>query len=281
MKKRVILLLLALPAGFLLIAGFYRPASTKLVSPETLYSWRSRIPADAPLRIEEAAGPGFAVVELFTSEGCSSCPPADAVLARIAAENKDNVYVLGFHVDYWDRLGWKDAFSNAAYTHRQQEYGRVLRLSSIYTPEAVVNGEREMVGSDEKALRSVIAEDLKKPGGKKIVLHAVGAGAGTGAGAGVTIKVNYQVADRGEDVLYLALVQAHAETKVGAGENNGKKLEHVNIVRDLKTAAGSAGSVEFAAPQGLTAKDCKVIAFLQSNKGGGITLTGASGADIP
>lgn len=248
MKKGVILCLLALSGVF-------------------LYSWRSRIWTD------QAAGPGFAVVELFTSEGCSSCPAADVVLAKIAAENKENVYVLGFHVDYWDRLGWKDAFSSAAYTQRQQEYGRVLRLSSIYTPQAIVNGEKELVGSDEKVLRSVIAEDLKKPGGKKIVLHAQGVGA--------AINVNYQVADRGEDVLYIALVQAHAETRVGAGENNGRKLEHVNIVRDLKTAAaGGSGSVDFLAPHGLAAKDCKVIAFLQRNKAGGISITGAGGAEI-
>jgi hypothetical protein len=253
MKKRVILFVLVLPAVFLLVVGFFS-------------SWRSRVPVSE-------AGPGFAVVELYTSEGCSSCPPADVVLGKIAAEYKDNVYVLGFHVDYWDRLGWKDAFSSAVYTQRQQEYGRVLKLSSIYTPEAVVNGEKEMVGSDEKALRSVIAGDLKKPAGKKIVLHALGAGA--------AIKVNYQVADRGDDILYIALVQAHAETRVGAGENNGRKLEHVNIVRDLKTAAaGNAGSVEFGLPQGLKAKECKVIAFLQNNKGGGLSLTGAAGADI-
>ena len=220
------------------------------------------------------AEPGFAVVELFTSEGCSSCPPADEVLAKIAAENKDNVFVLGYHVDYWDRLGWKDAYSSAAYTRRQQDYARVLRLSSIYTPQVVVNGGKEMVGSEEKTLRSVIGEDLKKPGGKKIALQ-------TGSD-GKNIKVTFQTTSRDEDILYIALVQSHAETRVGAGENSGRRLQHINIVRDLKTApAGNSGSVIFAIPQGLQAKDCKLIAFLQNNKAGDLSLTAAAGAAIP
>src|SRR5450432_2216288 len=265
MKKRAILFALVIPAIFLLVAGSYRRITWNSWSPEAPDARRTLVPV--------SGSPGFAVVELYTSEGCSSCPPADEVLARIAADYKDNVYVMGFHVDYWDRLGWKDAYSNAVYTRRQQEYGRVLRLSSIYTPQVIVNGEKEMVGSEEKNLRSVIAGDLKRPGGKKIILQA--------SSDGASIKVNYQVADRGGDVLYIALLQSHAETKMGAGENNGRRLQHINIVRDLQTAAaGDAGSVNFALPQGLKGKDCKLIAFLQRNNEGSLSLTGATGADI-
>src|SRR4051812_5679316 len=83
---------------------------------------------------------GFAVVELFTSEGCSSCPPADEAVANLLASYSANVYVLGFHVDYWNNLGWKDAYSSAGYSQRQQKYGSILHLSSIYTPQAIVNG---------------------------------------------------------------------------------------------------------------------------------------------
>jgi hypothetical protein len=217
---------------------------------------------------------GFAVVELFTSEGCSSCPPADAVLVKIATEYKDNVYVLGYHVDYWDRLGWKDVYSNADYTRRQQDYAKVFKLGSIYTPEAVVNGEKEMVGSQEGALRSAIGEDLKKPGGKRITLHA--------SSDGRSIKADYLLTDPGDGLLHIALVQSHAESQVGAGENSGRRLQHINIVRDLKTApAGSSGTLEFSIPRGLQAKDCKLIAFLQENKTGDLGLTGAAEADIP
>src|SRR5439155_1000874 len=94
---------------------------------------------------------GFALLELFTSEGCSSCPPADALLARLASEARRSgrrVYALSFHVDYWDRLGWKDRFSSAAFTQRQGDYARRFRLASLYTPQLVVNGAQEIVGSD-------------------------------------------------------------------------------------------------------------------------------------
>src|SRR5579859_6695441 len=108
------------------------------------------------------AAKGFAVVELFTSEGCSSCPAADALVATVQKEDKDlPVYILSFHVDYWDRLGWKDAFSDAAYSDRQREYARWLRLSSVYTPQVVVNGHQEFVGSDAVKLREAISNGLQ------------------------------------------------------------------------------------------------------------------------
>src|SRR4051812_8827061 len=81
------------------------------------------------------ASSGFAVVELFTSEGCSSCPPADNVVAKLLKEHNSNVYVLGYHVDYWDDLGWKDIFSNNIFTQRQKAYAKAFKLSSIYTPQ--------------------------------------------------------------------------------------------------------------------------------------------------
>src|ERR1700712_5296387 len=89
---------------------------------------------------------GFAVIELFTSEGCSSCPPADAVIAKVEKESADKpIYILAFHVDYWNRLGWKDVFSSAAYSARQNQYAQWLNLSSVYTPQVVVNGRTEFV----------------------------------------------------------------------------------------------------------------------------------------
>src|SRR5215472_2525698 len=103
----------------------------------------------------------FAVLELFTSEGCSSCPPADRLLPQLA--NDPNIIPLSFHVDYWDRLGWKDSFSNSEFSDRQKEYAKRFRLSSIYTPQLVVNGEFEMVGTNrssaEAAIKKVFAEN--------------------------------------------------------------------------------------------------------------------------
>lgn len=109
----------------------------------------------------KATNTGFAVVELFTSEGCSSCPPADEVVAKIQRESKDvPVYILAYHVDYWNRLGWKDVFSSAEYSKRQNDYANYLNLQSVYTPQIVVNGKTEFVGSQESTLRSAIHNGL-------------------------------------------------------------------------------------------------------------------------
>ena len=215
---------------------------------------------------------GFAVVELFTSEGCSSCPPADLVLAQLAPQYKD-LYVLAYHVDYWEKLGWKDPYSSADYTQRQQDYQRVFKLHSMYTPQAVVDGRKELVGSDELSLRSDIETDLKRPAGKTIGLHV--------SSEGKHIKVAYTCSDPGDGALVIALVQSHAQTQVRGGENSDKLLTHVNVVRELRTApAAGAGSVDLDLPDGLQGKDCRVIAFLQNRKSGDLSIQGAAGAEV-
>src|ERR1700685_382630 len=106
---------------------------------------------------------GFVLIELFTSEGCSSCPPADALVARIQEENNNKpVYILSFHVDYWNHLGWKDPFSSAAFSDRQKNYANRLNLQSVYTPQVVVNGQTEFVGSDEDRMKNAIENSLQK-----------------------------------------------------------------------------------------------------------------------
>ena len=103
---------------------------------------------------------GTTVIELFTSEGCSSCPPADRVLSMVKEKEQDkNVLVLSYHVDYWNRLGWKDTFSNAANTQRQEYYAEIFQLSSIYTPQAVVNGSAEFAGSDYGKMKEAIEKE--------------------------------------------------------------------------------------------------------------------------
>src|SRR6185295_5652903 len=103
----------------------------------------------------------FAVLELFTSEGCSSCPPADRLLPQLASTDT-KILPLSFHVDYWDRYGWKDPFSNAAFTERQNEYAKQFKLESIYTPQLVINGEYELVGSNKASAEKDITELLKE-----------------------------------------------------------------------------------------------------------------------
>jgi hypothetical protein len=202
------------------------------------------------------ANEGFAVVELFTSEGCSSCPPADAAVANLLKEYKNDVYVLGYHVDYWDNLGWKDAFSNADYTRRQRNYARTLK-SGVYTPQVVVNGEEQFVGSDENKLHASINKDLRQIPAQNLSVSAKVNGSNK-------VDVSYQTNTTGNN-LNIALIQLSAETKVQRGENHGATLHHVNIVRNIQTISlkKNAGNILIDLPQSLTAKDCGLIAFTQ------------------
>lgn len=213
---------------------------------------------------------GFAVVELFTSEGCSSCPPADEAMAALAKEYPANVYVLEFHVDYWDKLGWKDAFSSADYTARQQQYAAVFNINSIYTPQAIVNGQVEFTGSDRKKLSSAIKDALNKNVNSGIDINAR-------ANGSKEITVSWSAKTSGKAVLQLALVQLAASSNVQRGENKGLLLHHVNIVRDFKTVSQSSGTIKMHLPGALAAKDCSLIAFVQNKPDWRISGVGMCG----
>ena len=201
---------------------------------------------------------GFAVIELFTSEGCSSCPSADAVVENFLNENTKQVYVLAFHVDYWNKLGWKDVFSNTDYTNRQRKYAAVFKLENIYTPQIVVNGKCEFVGSNSNQLKRVTEKEFTNGEGKTIMLTA-------SSGDSNHIVVNYKLKEKMNANLNIALVQLHASSNVKRGENGGRHLQHINVVRDFTTFAPAelAGSAGLVLPVGITKKDCKVIAYLQ------------------
>lgn len=211
---------------------------------------------------------GFAVVELFTSEGCSSCPPADQAVARIQRETGGQpVYILAFHVDYWNRLGWKDVFSDAAYSERQKRYAQWLHLQSVYTPQVVVNGRLEFVGSDEDRLRSAIRENLQKRAPAQLTLGNVQTGARE-------VSLGYHTDGAGNNTsLLIALVQKSATTAVKRGENAGATLSHVQIVRSFQTillGGKNGGEARLSLPEGLTGKQMEIIGFLQNNVTGEI-----------
>ncbi|MDB5146146.1 MAG: hypothetical protein JWQ57_166 [Mucilaginibacter sp.] len=214
-------------------------------------------------------GKGFALVELFTSEGCSSCPPADDLVAKVQKEVGDkSIYILAYHVDYWDRLGWKDAFSSADFTKRQNEYARWLNLSQIYTPQIVVNGKTEFVGSQEGALRNAIKTGLQASSNIQLSLNAT-------RSANNTVSVQYKVdgkTDNAHSVISLALVQKQAVIKVERGENGGHTLAHAQIVRNLQTLPLSVnnGNATIALPAGFDAQAWEVIGFVQNTGNGSI-----------
>ncbi|MGY3053274.1 hypothetical protein ACVWYG_001472 [Pedobacter sp. UYEF25] len=210
---------------------------------------------------------GFAVIELFTSEGCSSCPPADELIAKIAKEtDNENIYILAFHVDYWDRLGWKDQFSKLEFSKRQSKYSTWLGSSSVYTPQVVINGKKELVGSDEHALRTAIAKSLIAPSTAQIVLSEV-------KNQNDKIHLHYQINGDSENTsILVALIQKNATDKILRGENQGRELSHVQIVRDIKTIALTGqqnGETSFSIPSG-TKGEMEIIALLQKNSSGEI-----------
>jgi hypothetical protein len=203
---------------------------------------------------------GFAVVELFTSEGCSSCPAAEAALADIHSKYPSGVFILEFHVDYWDNIGWKDVYSSKDYTLRQQHYVTAMHLNTAYTPQAVINGKQELVGSDRKKLGELIEADLRKVPANTVNV--------TASANNNEVTLNYTLSNTNGEALNCALVQKSAETDVRRGENAGRKLQHFNVVRSLKTIypAQRQGSISIALPKGLNPADCMVIAYTQNKQ---------------
>jgi hypothetical protein len=192
------------------------------------------------------------IVELFTSEGCSSCPPAEALLSRLQAEQPiqgTEIIPIEEHVDYWDQQGWRDPFSSPGWTERQRNYAGVLGDHGVYTPEMVVDGMTGFVGSHAKQSRDSIqaAANLKKASIVIAVLpgensHRVEFEVHVGGLAGVA-----QVKDSPE--VWLAVTEAGLHSAVRAGENNGRELHHAPVLRKLQHlgAADSRKEPSFAA----------------------------------
>jgi hypothetical protein len=220
-------------------------------------------------------GSGFAVVELFTSEGCSSCPPADAVVAKLEKESSDKpIYILAYHVDYWNRLGWKDVFSSSEYSDRQRQYARWLKLSSIYTPQVIVNGRTELVGSEEGNLHSAINAGLQKTSKEQLTLDNIKI-------TGDKVSLQYHSSGAPNNTaLLIALVEKRAATKVKAGENGGRMLSHVQIVRNLqsKPLRDKNGTESIVLPHGLDQQNWEVIGFIQNTLNGEITAAAKASA---
>jgi len=168
----------------------------------------------------------FVVLELFTSEGCSSCPPADRLLPQLASTDA-SIIPLSFHVDYWDRYGWKDPFSDALFTERQNQYAKQFKLESIYTPQLVINGEYELVGSNRSAAEKNIAKSLKEDGPLQLIIDDV-------KKENDKLSVSCHLSGSFQNCeLLAAVVQKHADVNVKAGENHGAKLSHTNVVRSF------------------------------------------------
>lgn len=200
------------------------------------------------LQCKPATGTEPVVLELFTSQGCSSCPPADELLREL--RKQPGVIALAYHVDYWDRLGWRDPFSSREWSERQGEYVRAMKLESSYTPQIVINGSRQMVGSTGFAIRGAIDQESKrKPEGH------------------VSLDVrNGEVFVRAESTKPAELIVVAYEngitTKITSGENSGRTQTSDSIVRKLVRLGTVSAAVEKHVPLALT-KSMGVVAFLQ------------------
>ena len=187
-----------------------------------------------------AADEAPVVIELFTSQGCSSCPPAEALLAKLSqagqAEGRP-VVALSFHVDYWNDLGWSDPFSSHAWTERQQQYSRALGDDRVYTPEIVVGGAAGMVGSQG----AKVAQEIKAAP-RQLLLEA------TASWSAGSVEIN-ATAPAGAEV-WVAIWEDAAQTKVTSGENSGEMLRGDHVVRTLErvATAGKPGTLKLALP---------------------------------
>jgi len=214
----------------------------------------------------------FALVELFTSEGCSSCPPADALLARLAADAAhagEPIAALSFHVTYWNQLGWTDRFSDEAYTRRQGAYARRFALQSMYTPQMVVDGASEFVGSNSAVAERAVRDALARTRSTSVTLDAHPDQGGISATCHVTS------APEGS-VLWVAWADAEEASAPDRGENEGRKLRHVNVVRALERIpiehGAYTGAVHLARPEAVPGR---VVAWVQQGDVGAV-LAGAS-----
>jgi len=208
------------------------------------------------------------LVELFTSEGCSSCPPADRFLQKLDQQPVPGaeVIVLSEHVDYWNHIGWKDPYSAHSYSDRQSSYAKRFELDSVFTPQMVIDGSRQVVGSDTAAADRALAESIKAP---KLPVHL----ALTSANSKVlqahveTENLEPAFAVR-EGEVYIAIALNHAESQVSSGENAGHKLAHVAVVQELKRIGvirlGEGFSQDLQLNAGLAGK-ARLIAFVQEH----------------
>jgi hypothetical protein len=234
---------------------------------------------DAPLgnTAEISSTPTTVLLELFTSEGCSSCPPADWLLETLDRTHSiagAEVIVLSEHVDYWDRLGWRDPFSSPQFSSRQYDYSRKFRLDGVYTPQLVVDGRIQLVGSDRSGAMAAIDSALHEQ--KVVVAISNVARTGTQVTARIELTAKQPQIKARTAALYVALADNRDESQVARGENAGRALAHVAVVRSLTqigiNGLGSpfARDVTISSQPGAGTNGLRLVAFLQDPVSGQI-----------
>jgi hypothetical protein len=224
------------------------------------------------------AGP--IVVELFTSEGCSSCPPADALLSKLrqaGVETGTEVLILGEHVDYWNQQGWTDRFSSAAFTERQSEYARRFELQSPYTPQMVIDGHAEVSGNDASGVghQLTLAAQHAKPAQIKLSWNTEG-----------KLQVDIDGTADADGKVLLAITEDGLSTQVGRGENSGRLLQHNGVVRELHEIGSVrhgkfSSAVKASRHSDWKPENLRALVFVQKSDGRGDVTGAASLAYAP
>jgi hypothetical protein len=219
----------------------------------------ARIEGDTPAAKEKSP----VLVELFTSQGCSSCPPADKNLAFLDKQQPSSeaeIITLSMHVDYWNRLGWTDVFSSPKYSQRQGFYSHTFKQNEVYTPQMVVDGEHQFVGGNLNEANKAISSAAKSPKAK--VELAV-------SGDKLKVKVS-ELPEHSYANVFLAIAENNLSTNVKRGENGGNVLSHVSVVRELKTIGSIAAEdksfeteTAFQTPTSWKKENLKLVAFIQ------------------
>jgi hypothetical protein len=232
------------------------------------------------------AGVRPVVLELFTSEGCSSCPPADALLKQLdEAGHVDDVEIIAIeeHVDYWDHQGWADPFSSHSWTERQERYAQAFGRDGTYTPQLVVNGRSELVGNNQSKVQQKIIEAAKIPG----AVLSLSSTNVSPKSAEFSIAVESAPPEAGSAELWLAVTERGLSSNVLRGENGGRNLSHAPVLRSLTRVraqrAGSSAGTQANAKIGLDRswkrENLRFVVFLQEPKT--LHIFGAAASSIP
>ena len=242
-----------------------------------MYKQLRRIAAGIAMALVAASAPAqrAVLVELFTSEGCSSCPPADALLRQVnGTQTSGGQWIVGIseHVTYWNSLGWSDPFSSSLYTERQNDYSQRFHLEGAYTPQMVINGAEQIVGSDRAGLaRAVQTEEAQRPQMSLRILSM--------SVTQNTLTVNFSTSGdlpaQGADLIAV-LADDSDRSSVQRGENSGRTLEHVAVARSIsrvaKVRAAGEQTVQIQIPSSIQATQGHHLILFAQTPGNGRVL---------
>ncbi len=256
LKKSIITTVLLVSLGFMAFSVINDEAENNTVS--------------TSVEAEEGTYEPIVVLELFTSQGCSSCPSADALLNKVKKQGKQNVFALSYHVDYWNYIGWEDPFSKSIYAKKQRAYNIKFKNRSNYTPQLVVNGKEHFVGSSSSKMSQNIAKYEQRKTSNKVTVDGVKSANGE-------VKFSYNIQGNLNDkLLRVVLVLDERTTQVKRGENRNRTITNSNIVvaEDFVTVTESKGATSIKIPsQVRTNEKIRLMVFVENDD---YDITGAT-----